>query len=178
MKGLGKRLRGGILDIDPAAQRLLIRSQAGEVLDSIPYQNLADPDWGYVYEAFVAQELRARGYEVDCVGLTAGFADGGVDLVAHNREHTVFVQCKYLLASKIGPQRVEWMLYRASGFIQRRSSSGKCQFWLVVPSIEKAFSTRTSKSGKSGFSLIEYFLEKNNSQSRVQLRIEEIPMPR
>jgi Holliday junction resolvase-like predicted endonuclease len=178
MKGLGKRLRGGILDIDPAAQRLLIRSRAGDVLDSIPYQDLGGPDWGYVYEAFVAQELNDRGYDVQYVGLSAGYTDGGIDLVARRASETAFVQCKYMMESKINPQRMERLLYSASSFIQRSLSEEKCQFWLVVPSLERAFSRRKSKNGKSSFPLIEYFLSKNDSQSRVQLLIHEIPMPR
>lgn len=176
MKGLGKRLRAGFLEIDPMGQRVIIQKSSGDERDLIPYAELDSSAWGYVYEAFVAQNLRGRGYQVELVGLVAGYLDGGMDLVARQGEETIFVQCKFLTASKIGRQRMEWLLYKASAYIQRYSKQGKCQFWLVVPSIEQAFGRRRTKQGKQSFPIAEYFLSKNSYQSQVRLHIEEIPM--
>ncbi|EDN6117652.1 hypothetical protein RMS63_000147 [Salmonella enterica] len=48
------------------------------------FADLDPHGWGSLYEKFTGQTFEAEGYEVEYLGLTAGFNDGGVS-IPHNR---------------------------------------------------------------------------------------------
>jgi Holliday junction resolvase len=178
MKGLGKRLRSGQMLVMPDRRVVEIRSAVGELIDTIAYGELVGTDWGYIYERHVGQYLEENGFEVDLRGLTRGFADGGIDIIASKGGERVFIQCKHAAVGKLSKQRMEWILYKASAFLNKEYNGKKLTFWLVVPSMQSAFVKAKSKNQKSEYPMASYFLSKNAAQSKVKLEIHEISMQR
>lgn len=176
MKGLGRRLRNGTLSIEPDSELIRIISDTEE--DIIKYSELKGSDWGYVYERHVAQHLVDKGYSVSEHGLAKGFGDGGIDLIAEHSEKTAYIQCKYTTSSKLGRQKIEWILYKASSYLAKTYRGNQLEFWLVIPSFEAAFSSIKSPLGRHIYPMADYFLSHNNTQSKVRLAIKEIAMNR
>lgn len=56
---------------------------------------------GRDYELYVGQKYISKGYSVEFYGITHGFDDRGIDLIARNKMHTLFIQCKYWSQSKV-----------------------------------------------------------------------------
>ncbi|MBV5330265.1 MAG: restriction endonuclease [Chlorobium sp.] len=177
MQGLGKRLRSGVLCIEPESELVSLRSGNGAIIDSIRYSELAVGDWGNIYERHVAQVLTSQGYEVKMHGLEKGFLDGGVDLIAMSAaDETAYIQCKYMLVKKINRQMIEGILYKASSYLSKIYTGKRLNFWLVVPSLRDSFSCKKSPLGRELYPMAEYFLSKNEVQSKVRLVIQEIGM--
>ncbi len=65
--------------------------------------------------------LEANGFEVEQHGLTKGFMDGGIDIVASKSGQRVFIQCKHAAVGKLSKQKIEWILYKASAFLTKAS---------------------------------------------------------
>ncbi|MCV2884350.1 restriction endonuclease [Aestuariibacter sp. AA17] len=145
---------------------------------AIRYADLKPSDWGYIYEKYVSQSLAEDGYTVAEHGLEKGFNDGGIDLIAEKGGESIFIQCKYAYSSKFSRQKIEWILYKASSYLAKVYTGEKLNFWLVIPSLNKAFSSRKNKSGKKVYPMAEYFLSHNFTQSKVRLCIKEIDMHR
>ncbi|AKH70899.1 putative endonuclease related to Holliday junction resolvase (plasmid) [Spongiibacter sp. IMCC21906] len=174
MKGLGRRLRNGAMFIEADEARIKIITD--DKVDLIQYSDLKYSDWGYIYEKYIAQSLTDDGYRVIEHGLAKGFNDGGIDLIAEDAERRVYIQCKYLKLSKISRKNIEIILYTASNYLSKVYEGKRLDFWLVVPSLKDAFSTKKTKSGKETYPVMEYFLAHNNIQSKVRLSIKEIGM--
>lgn len=164
--------------VAPNRQVIEMRSAIGEVIDTIAYGELASTDWGYIYERHVGQCLEKNGFEVDPRGLTNGFMDGGIDIVASKGEQRVFIQCKHAAVGKLSKQKIEWILYKSSAFLDKEYNGEKLTFWLVVPSLQLAFAKARSKNRKSEYPMASYFLSMNAMQSKVKLEIREIDMQR
>ncbi len=49
---------------------------------------------GAIYEAYVAEIYRQRGYDVEERGKALGKKDGGIDLIATKEDEVIFIQCK------------------------------------------------------------------------------------
>lgn len=179
MKGLGRRLRSGIIHIHPDEEIIYIHDIDGQVFDTLPYLALEATDWGYVYERHVAQVLTGHGYDVKMSGLEKGFLDGGIDLIAqHPEEGDVYIQCKFMTKGKLSKQRIEWILYNASRYLEKTYTGNMLHFWLVIPSYQQAFVMKTSRQGRITYPVASYFLSKNKLQSRVRLHIVEVEMAR
>lgn len=179
MKGLGRRLRSGVICINPQDEMIYIHDANGNVIDTLSYLTLDVTDWGYVYERHVAQVLASRGYEVSMNGLEKGFLDGGIDLIArHPEDGTVYIQCKFMTKGKLGKQRIEWILYNASRYLESVYKGRLLHFWLVIPSYQQAFVMKVSQQGRVTFPVASYFLSKNKMQSQVRVHIVEIEMMR
>lgn len=56
---------------------------------------------GRDYELYVGQKYITKGYSVEFYGITHGFEDRGIDLIARNKMHTLFIQCKYWSQDKV-----------------------------------------------------------------------------
>ncbi len=49
---------------------------------------------GAIYEAYIADIYRQRGYDVEERGRELGKRDGGIDLIATKEDEVIFIQCK------------------------------------------------------------------------------------
>ncbi len=156
-----------------------IRSHDGDVIDSIAYAELAASDWGYIYERHVAQRLAGEGFEIQIPGLEKGFGDGGIDLIAKDSSsEPIYIQCKYSIRKRLSKQNIEWVLFKASSYLTKHAKEQRARFWLVVPSMRESFSMKKSPQGRELFPIAQYFLSKNDYQSKVRLEIREIAMRR
>ena len=146
----------------------------------IPYAALEANNWGYLYEKFVGQYFEEKGYSVEYVGLTKGFVDGGIDLIARSKDKRYFIQCKYLMKSKLTKSKIENILYKAGNTISNMDHSRNDTFALVVPDKDLAFSKIKKKNNsliaKYEYPLYDYFLTKNHTQEQIRLEVLEIPM--
>jgi hypothetical protein len=179
MNGLGKRLRSGHMLINSISRRIEILGDAGVVIDFIEYDALDNQDWGYVYEKFVGQHLLEEGFDVTYNGLSKGFGDGGIDVIASRSDQTKYIQCKY--SKRMGKARIEDLLWRASSWLCKASLGKNPVFSLAIPSIEGCFGKGDSKNGKRqpGIPLLaKYFLSKNETQRFIKVEILEIEMPK
>jgi len=177
MASLSKRLLTGRMFIDVDMQLINIFSSENKVIDTILYADISKSGWGYIYERHVGQVLSDDGYAVEYNGLTKGFHDGGVDLIAKKGNQDYLIQCKFKKKSTIGKQKIEWILYKASSLIAKYTESTKPTFCLVVPSIDQSFGQKYKK-GKLTYPIADYFLSINNRQSAVKFEILEIDMIR
>lgn len=162
MKGIGAILRSGFLTLDPERQRYVI-SSGGIVLHCGNYSDLDPHAWGSLYEKYCGQKFAADGYEVDYRGLTAGFNDGGIDLILRKDDNTIFVQCKHTFKSSLSRNTIEKILYKAGNYISRHMPENRAFLWLVVPEADRIKWQR-------------FFLRHNATQNRVKLELIEIPM--
>ena len=146
----------------------------------IPYRLLTNSDWGYLYEKHVGQYFENLGYVVDYNGLSKGFLDGGIDLIAKNEQHIYFIQCKYQKKNKLTKSKIENILYKGSNKISKMKHSRSDVFALVIPDKDTAFRKVKTKSNtliqKYKYPMYDYFLSKNSTQSQIKLEIIEIPM--
>ena len=176
MRGLGRRLseahtlnfrhQDGILD--------LIRRDGS--VDHLPFGDLALSDWGFVYERCVGDALSNDGWSIEYRGLSKGYRDGGLDLKLTRDHETVYAQCKYMSRNRLGKQAVEHILYKASAGLMREYAGEKLNFWLVIPSIEMAFTSKL-REGKRVFPVADHFMFHNNTQNYCRLQIREIDVP-
>ncbi len=178
MKDLRRILLAGKFLLDPSEKVIKITMFEKRNVIRIPYANLKASDWGYVYERYVGMILEEEGYAIKFRGLAKGFLDNGIDIIAKKEGEDFFIQCKYIMKNKLGKQKIEWLLYKASSFLAKNYKGGKIHFWLVVPSIESAFNSKKDKNGMSYYPWAKYFLSKNYEQSKVILKIKEIEMIR
>jgi hypothetical protein len=136
---------------------------------------------GFVYEKYVGQVYESEGYSVAYTGLTCGMADKGIDLVAIKNNLEVYIQCKFW-KKKIGKSHIEWVLYKASRLLLEKTTNNanKVHFVLVTNSKLINFSRHVSKANSNyknvEFPILQYFLDHNNTQSKVKLEYREIPM--
>lgn len=93
--------------------------------------------WGSLYEKFTGQTFEAEGYEVEYLGLTAGFNDGGIDLILRKGNDTIFVQCKHSFKSSLSRNSIENILYKAGNYISRNMPTDQVHLWLVVPDVKR-----------------------------------------
>jgi len=146
----------------------------------IPYATLEPADWGYLYEKYVGQHFEEKGYSIEYVGLTKGFLDGGIDLIARSEDKRSFIQCKYQMKNKLTKTKIENILYKAGNKILKMEYSRHDVFVLVVPDKDKAFRKTKLRSNslitKYEYPMYNYFLSKNNVQKHIRLEILEIPM--
>jgi hypothetical protein len=175
MKGLGRKLRSGRMAIDATNKVIQIYSD-DDLVNQIRYDELSASDWGFVYERHVGQFLEDSGYLVEYQGLSKGLLDRGIDLIATKDEQKIYIQCKHALSSRLSRTKIEWILYNASGFLHSNYDGEKLFFWLVVPSKLSAFARKKSKNGRDIYPVADYFLSKNNFQSKVKLEIHEVDM--
>ncbi|KTT54929.1 hypothetical protein SB8_17630 [Pseudomonas oryzihabitans] len=175
MQGLGKRLKVGLLRVHHQ-RGVDIVDESGLMVDQIAAELMTPSDWGSVYERWVGQELEKDGWEVDYRGLSLGFCDRGIDLVASLGPRTRYLQCKFQ-AQPINKQQIEQILYKASSFLSKQLLAQHDVFELVVPSIDTAFppERRKNKPPQQNRKKIR-FLSHNKTQNRIQLSITEIAM--
>src|SRR6187402_553258 len=81
------------------------------------YDNINPIEWGTVYEKYVGQIIQSHGYVVK-YNMSLGFLDGGIDIVAENNNHKLFIQCKSF-EKQLGKQKIEWILYKAGKTINK-----------------------------------------------------------
>ncbi|MDK7209562.1 restriction endonuclease, partial [Klebsiella quasivariicola] len=94
MKGIGTVLKAGYLKLDHSMKAYSIHKE-NSLLFTGHFADLDPHGWGSLYEKFTGQIFEAEGYEVEYLGLTAGFNDGGIDLILRKGNDTIFVQCKH-----------------------------------------------------------------------------------
>lgn len=175
MQGLAKRLKAGRLSASFATGVEII-DESGAVIEQIAPDTLAISDWGIVYERWVGLELEREGWEIDYRGLSLGWSDQGIDLIATRDSVTRYLQCKFLTRT-LGKQQIEELLYKASGFLTKQELVKGDVFELVVPSIEAAFPLRRKKNKPPQQNWLKArFLSHNHTQNRIRLSITEIPM--
>lgn len=128
----------------------------------------------------MGQHFEEKGYSIEYVGLTKGFLDGGIDLIARSEDKSYFIQCKYQMENKLTKAKIENILYKAGNKISKMEYSRHDVFALVVPDKELAFRKTKLKSNslttKYEYPMYNYFLSKNNAQNHIRLEILEIPM--
>ncbi|NRF85919.1 restriction endonuclease [Burkholderia gladioli] len=175
MKGLNRRLMAGIPSVTPE-HAVEVFNASGQLIDMIGADELTHSDFGAVYERLVGLHFEAAGYLVEYRGATLGFYDQGVDLVARKGSEARFIQCKSNTRS-LSRQQVEWILYKASEYIDKHTHGPDQFFELVIPSMTRVFPTKPGKqSGKVKSNLSKrQFLLHNQRQKRVRLVITEIP---
>ncbi|SFT72913.1 hypothetical protein [Paraburkholderia aspalathi] len=175
MKGLNRRLMAGIPHVTPG-HAVEVFNTAGQLIDTIGAGELTPSDFGAVYERLVGLHFEAEGYLVKYRGATLGFYDQGVDLVARRGLETRFIQCKSKIRS-LSRQQIEWILYKASAYIDKHAQGPDQFFELVIPSMSRVFPTKVGKqSGKvKPNPSKQRFLVHNQRQKRVRLVITEIP---
>lgn len=72
-----------------------LKSKYGtELAKYISERFLSNEELGKRYERFIGYKYEAMGYRVDFHGIKMGLDDGGIDLIAKAKSHTVIVQCK------------------------------------------------------------------------------------
>ncbi len=146
----------------------------------IPYATLKPSEWGYLYEKYVGQYFEEKGYSIEYVGLTKGFLDGGIDLIARANNKSYFIQCKYQIKNKLSKSKVENILHKAGNTISKMEHSRNDVFALVVPNKDSVFRkiklTSNSLIAKYEFPVYDYFLSKNDTQSQIKLEILEVLM--
>lgn len=143
MQGLAKRLKAGQLRVHHQ-QGVEVINENGLIVDQISAELMKPSDWGIVYERWVGQKLEKDGWEVDYRGLSLGFCDQGIDLVASLGTRTRYIQCKFK-AKSISKQQIEQILYKGSSFLSRQMLARHDVFELVVPSIDMAFPPKRKK---------------------------------
>jgi Holliday junction resolvase-like predicted endonuclease len=179
--GIAKHLKAGRIIINSSEMQIEI-SDKGIIL---PYSSINDSEWGQVYEKYVGQVLEDEGYNVMYNGLEKGFLDRGVDLVARKDDQLNFIQCKYIHRT-ISKSKIEWILYKASGFLFDRyqNENKKLCFTLIVSNKDKCFSKRVPKKFRLNFTeaskieypMLQYFLDHNYIQDKIKLEFREIRM--
>ncbi len=175
MQGLNRRLMAGIPRVTPE-HAVEIFDTSGQVIDTISASELTPSDFGAVYERLVGLHFEAEGYHVEYRGAKLGFNDHGVDLIARRTSETRFIQCKST-TRPMSRQQVEWILYKASTYIDNHAHGQSQFFELVIPSIDQVFPTKIGKqSGKAKPNPSrQRFLIHNQRQQQVRLVITEIP---
>lgn len=175
MQGLGKRLKVGQLRVH-LQRGVDVVNEAGLIVDQIAAELMTPSDWGIVYERWVGQELEKDGWEVDYRGLSLGFFDQGVDLVASLGSRTRYLQCKFQ-TQPISKQQIEQILYKGSSFLSKQLLARHDVFELVVPSIDTAFPPKIKKDKppQENWQRVR-FLSHNQTQNRIRLAITEIAM--
>lgn len=175
MQGLAKRLKAGQLRVH-YQRGVEVVNEIGVIVDQISAELMTPSDWGIVYERWVGQELERDGWEVDYRGLSLGFCDQGLDLVASLGPRTRYLQCKFQ-AQPISKQQIEQILYKGSSFLSKQLLARHDVFELVVPSIDTAFppKRKRDKSLQQNWQRVR-FLSHNQTQNRIRLAITEIAM--
>lgn len=182
MKGLGRRLRDGTPVVSQSDQIIRVVDAAGQTIHEIPFSTLAAFDWGYVYERHVGLYYEANGYHVEYNGLTMGFGDGGIDLVATKAGSLpCYIQCKFKRGNRIGRQEMEWILFKADQSLRKviptHCGRKAVCFVLAVPSIPESFAGKKKKNGQAiTYPVAEYFLAQNKRQHCVALEILELQL--
>lgn len=175
MQGLGKRLKVGQLKVHHQ-RGVDIINEVGVIVDKIAAELMTPSDWGIVYERWVGQELEKDGWEVDYRGLSLGFRDQGIDLIASLGSRTRYLQCKFQ-SQPISKQEIEQILYKGSSFLSKQLLARHDVFELVVPSIDTAFPPKRKKGKLPQQNWQkEKFLSHNQTQNRIRLAITEIAM--
>ncbi len=175
MQGLAKRLKAGRLRVH-YQRGVEIVDEGGLIIDQIAADLMALSDWGIVYERWVGLELEKEGWEVDYRGISLGFFDQGIDLIAYQGPRTRYLQCKFH-AQPIGKQQIEQILYKGSSFLSKQKPARHDVFELVVPSIDTAFPLKRKKgrAPQQNWQKVR-FLSHNQTQNRIRLEITEIAM--
>lgn len=175
MQGLGERLKVGQLRVHHQ-RGVDVVNEAGLIVDQIAAELMTPSNWGIVYERWVGQELEKDGWEVDYRGLSLGFCDQGIDLVASLGSRTRYLQCKFQ-AQPISKQQIEQILYKGSSFLSKQLLARHDVFELVVPSIDTVFPPKRKKDKppQQNWQRVR-FLSHNQTQNRIRLAITEIAM--
>ncbi len=148
------------------------------------YDNITPIEWGTVYEKYVGQIIQSHGYTVT-YNMSKGFLDGGIDVIAENNNHKLFIQCKSSNGS-MGKQKIEWILYKAGETLNRECKINKSKhicFVLVTPDKDASFKSN-SKKHKNYFNeqikypWLDHFLAANNNKQGVKVFYREIPFIR
>ncbi|MCU7550418.1 restriction endonuclease [Chitinophagaceae bacterium LB-8] len=178
--GIVKYLKLGRINLNPIVRQVEI---AGSQF-VLPYDQISDSEWGYVYEKYVGQILEDEGYEVRYNGFN-GFFDNGIDLIAIKDGNINFIQCKFR-NSVISKSAVEWILYKASNklYEQYKLHHRKLFFTLIVNKKSVNFSKRKPKGFQLNFSdilkveypILQYYLDHNHIQNKITLQFREIEM--
>jgi len=173
-----KYLKEGILRNDPNNSALLITPyNQEEPIIILNHSSLTPQMWGQAYEKHIGQYYESLGYNVEYNGLNKGCNDGGIDLVAVDKRHTMYIQCKYIRKNPFTKSRIETLLYNSGNTLAKLQTTKTDIFALVVPNIDVAFRKQKIVGVKERYKypLIDYFLSKNNVQNRILLEIIEIP---
>lgn len=172
---LAKRLKAGRLRVHYQSGVEIV-DEVGLVIDQITPDLMMFSDWGMVYERWVGLELEKEGWQVEYRGLSLGFVDQGVDLIACQGSRTRYIQCKFY-AQPIGKQQIEQILYKGSSFLSKQRLARHDVFELVVPSIDTAFplKRRRNKPPQQNWQKTR-FLSHNQTQNQIRLAITEIAM--
>jgi hypothetical protein len=158
----------------PRAREVWIVDDLGRALHVFGYDQLKGTAWGKLYERHVGLHYEALGYTVQYRGLRLGYFDSGIDLDCEGPDERLFIQCKFT-SSRLGPQRIEQLLYSASGFLNRAYTGTRLNFALIVPSIRIAFGDTRSRNRGDAVGM-RRFLYVNERQNRVRVRVVEVPM--
>ncbi|HGM5373143.1 TPA: hypothetical protein ACKP0G_000795 [Serratia marcescens] len=100
MKGIGTVLKAGYLKLDHSMRTYSVLTE-NSLFFTDHFADLDPHGWGSLYEKFTGQAFEAKCYEVEYRGLTAGFNDGGIDLILRKGNDTIFAQCKYAFKSSL-----------------------------------------------------------------------------
>ena len=182
--GIASILLKGRMEICQVRRRIEINCNIPEYLQ---YDDLTPSDWGLIYEKYVGQIFEDEGYQVMYNGLSEGYFDKGIDLIASNEQETIFIQCKYL-NKIITKSKIDWILYKASAKLLKSSQANTAKkrlvFMLITKTKEGNFSKRMPKGMQFGYTdhrnivypMLQYFLDHNHTQDKVKLAYREIPM--
>jgi len=150
MKGIGTVLQAGYLKLDHSMKTYSVLTE-NTLLFTGHFADLDPHGWGSLYEKFTGQAF------------TAGFNDGGIDLILRKGDDTIFVQCKHAFKSSLSRNSIENILYKAGNYISRNMPTNRVHLWLVVPDVKRIKWKR-------------YFLRHNTTQNKVKLALIEIRM--
>jgi len=132
-------------------------------------------DYGFLYEKYVGLYYEKLGYKVIYNGLIKGLLDGGIDLIIENENEKFFLQCKYMLKSKISKSKINNIMYNASRLlVQEYEITGKkVNFFIVIPSKEQ--SLYLSKKTKNTYIAEEILNLSNSTQQYIKGKFLEVP---
>ena len=175
---IAKYLQSGTMVINAECRYLEIVETGQKMI----YDNITSNEWGIVYEKYVGQLMKGFGYNVT-YNMSKGYFDGGIDIIAENDNHKLFIQCK-MQQKHFNKQHIEWILYKASNTLLKEWKNRKKHlcFVLVTHDKNKNFLTKGKRYKDSlgnglKYPWLTHFLNANNTQNKIKVYYREIPFP-
>jgi len=144
-------------------------------IDEVPVNNLCRSDYGFLYEKYIGMYYEKLGYTVIYNGLNKGMFDGGIDLIVKNENEKFFLQCKYMLNSKIAKSKINNIMYNTSKLLidEYKITNKKVNFLIIVPSKKQSLSL--TRKSKNTYIAEEILNISNSTQQYIKGSFLEIP---
>lgn len=81
--------------------------------------DLANKQKGDKYEIQIKNFYKHKGYKIYPNGAIKGIKDGGIDLIAHNGDETILIQCKNWEHSQVKQEHLRIFLGDCTAFLEK-----------------------------------------------------------